>query len=1007
MSLDFEFPFNNLKNSCFIELFNFNNNATNKNNFNNNIINYVYPSETKFKSKNHDVLSILVINIRSLNRNFIKLKNLLNELKVKPTVITVSETWITDQKPFLYTLDNYIFLNKPNKSGVGGAGIFVQNSINYKIMNNLNLDTADCEDLWIKLNLASNKSIIISSIYKHPSYAIQNFQENLIRIVEIINRLKQKVIIAGDININFLSNHNQITCYKNDLLSQGLTQLVKFPTRYSNQSQTLIDHVYTNIPEEKTKTDCLIFPISDHMPILTYFTPYNPDKPSIQPKLIRDFKNFKQDQFLKELNDNLLQITYKQNLPANELWEMFENILNETTNKYAPLKLQSRKEFNKSLSPWITKAIIKNIKTRQKLYHKYIQNRSKVNWLKFCSFRNKINSKIVKAKQDYYKSEIIKAKSSSKNTWKVMNQIMNLKFKVNSTNEIKEINDETNATTNDKVKICNIFNDFFTSIGNKLSELIDTPIDFINNTTNNSDQIKDSFFLRAFTPQDVKKYILELNPKKATKSNCIPIKIIKISIDIISPIISKIFNKCINEAIFPNSLKAAEIRPIFKTGNKLDASNHRPISILSPFSKIFEIHINNQLANFMTKHKVLHNFQYGFRTNSSTEMAVSQIIEEIATNYQNGEYTCAIFLDLKKAFDTVDHEILLNKLSKYGVRGLPADLIKNYLNHRTQQTFINNTHSNVQIVNCGIPQGSILGPHLFNTYINDIVDVSNFSIKLFADDACLILSSKNPHDLENNVNNELEKINLWRKNNKLSVNFTKSKYLIFTNKKQNFSFKIHMDGTTLDRAEDMKYLGIIIDHKLKWNKHINYILNKISRVSYMLTKIRYYIDLNSLKLLYYSLIHPHLIYCVTTWGGAPKTTLKPLVNLQKKIVRIITKSPFDHPSEVLFNKLDILPFNKLYKYHLSLLMHKVHNNKITGKFNITPLNKTHSHRTRSSVKQNYHVTFNKLNVGLGTFTIQGPKFWQKIPTEIKILPFFSFKRALKQYLSIILNEEIT
>ena len=160
-------------------------------------------------------------------------------------------------------------------------------------------------------------------------------------------------------------------------------------------------------------------------------------------------------------------------------------------------------------------------------------------------------------------------------------------------------------------------------------------------------------------------------------------------------------------------------------------------------------------------------------------------------------------------------------------------------------------------------------------------------------------------------------------------------------------------------------------------------------------------------MLYYSLIHPHLIYCLTTWGGAPKTSLKPLVNLQKKIVRIITKSPFDHPSEVLFNKLDILPFNKLYKYHLSLLMHKVHNNKITGKFNITALNQTHSYRTRSSVNQNYHVTFNKLNIGLGTFTIQGPKFWQKIPTKIKILPFYSFKRALKQYLSIILNEEIT
>ena len=684
-------------------------------------------------------------------------------------------------------------------------------------------------------------------------------------------------------------------------------------------------------------------------------------------------------------------------------------IFNTTVDKFVPIRPQTRKEIKKSSSPWITIQITKNIKTRRKLYKKYLSNQNASNWLKFSSYRNKLNSQIAKAKKNYFNFEIVKAKSDTKQTWKVMNQIVNLKFNSNSNNEIREINDESNTKTCDAKKISDIFNDFFTNVGKNLSKSIDNSTDGLNtNFIKNSLNLgHHSFFLNALTPYDVKKYISELNPQKATKLNFSPTKIIKLSTEIISPIISDIFNKCIKEAVFPNSLKSAEIRPIFKKGNKLLTSNYRPISILSPFSKIFEKHICTQLTNFMTKHNILHASQFGFRTNSSTEMAVSQIIEEITNKFQNGEYTCSIFLDLAKAFDTVDHEILMNKLCIYGVRGLPAKLLQNYLSHRTQQTIINNTKSNIQTINCGIPQGSILGPLLFNIYINDIIHVSNFSINLFADDACLLLSSKDPKDLESKVNIELDKINQWRKFSRLSINFSKSFYMIFFNKKQNPKFNITMDGNTLIRTNDFKYLGIVIDHKLKWKKHISQIVNKITKVSYMLTKIRHYIDLNSLKLLYFSLVHSHIIYCLTTWGGAPRTTLQPLINLQKKVIRIITKSPFDHPSAVLFSKLKIMPFDQLYKYHLSLLMHRIHNNKFTGKYNLIRLDQSHKYNTRSSIKQNYQTSFNRLNVGLNSFKMQGPKCWNQIPLEIKILPIHLFKRKLKEMLLIILNEEIT
>ena len=587
-----------------------------------------------------------------------------------------------------------------------------------------------------------------------------------------------------------------------------------------------------------------------------------------------------------------------------------------------------------------------------------------------------------------------------------MNKIVNLRKNLNNCNKINKINDENGGIVEDPKKISNIFNNYFTTIGSKLSKTISIPNNNVNNLIND-DTISDSFFLCALTPADVKKYILQLKPNKATKSNSVPTIIIKKTVNIISPIISQIFNKCIEESVFPDSLKSAEVRPIYKKGNKLLPSNHRPISILDPFSKIFELHLHNQITKFVSLHNILHPFQYGFRTNSSTDMAVTQIIEDITDKIQKGEFVCSVFLDLAKAFDTVDHNILLNKLYKYGIRGLPAKLIRSYLTDRKQQTIINNIQSDISVITCGVPQGSILGPLLFNIYINDIIKASKFTVKLFADDACLLCSSKDPIQLEKMVNAELININTWRQFNKLSVNFSKSNYIIFTNKKNKHQFNINMDKYTLEQTYNTKYLGVIMDHKLQWNRHIDYIINKISKSAYMLSKVRHYVDLDSLKMLYYTLIHPYLNYCLTAWGGAPISTLKPLITFQKKVIRIITKSKFDHPSTELFTQLGILPLPQQYNLNISILMHKTSNNNITGNYNLIKANKIHNYNTRFAANSNYYRKFNKLNLGLNTFTAKGSQLWSKIPLNLKSLPLHLFKKQLKQHLLIILNEQIT
>ena len=522
-----------------------------------------------------------------------------------------------------------------------------------------------------------------------------------------------------------------------------------------------------------------------------------------------------------------------------------------------------------------------------------------------------------------------------------------------------------------------------------------------NNTitpTSHISKCYNTFFLQPISSNDIEVFIRLLNSNKSTKSDCPPIKFLKISSKIISPIISKIFNICIAEGTFPKSLKSADIIPIFKKGDKVLASNYRPISLLSPFSKLFERHIYNQISKFITKNKILHKFQYGFRNNSSTEMALSQLCETLTNNIENKLITGAIFVDLAKAFDTVNHKCLLDKLYWYGIRGLPAKLLLSYLSDRTQATCTNGTKSSYKNVNCGVPQGSILGPLLFLLYINDLPNVSLFDVRLFADDACLLLDNKYPNLLELNINNELIKINNWMKVNKLSINYKKTNFMIFTRRRSNFTYRLQLEGQTLERVNSFKYLGVILSEKLSWTAHIGHLVTKISRASYIISKLRHYVDLNSLKMIYYSLVYPHLIYCITSWGKAPISVLQPLEILQRKLIRIMTNSDFRCHTPPLFHSLKLLTISDIYKLNLAISIHNIQNNKFTGSNNLVLLKDSHSYFTRLSSNNNYFQPQTFSNLGLSTHSAAGLKFWRLIPNSIKSKPLPSFKINLKKFL---------
>ena len=606
---------------------------------------------------------------------------------------------------------------------------------------------------------------------------------------------------------------------------------------------------------------------------------------------------------------------------------------------------------------------------------KYLQAKNTQNktnlFLKFKMYRNTISNLLKLSKKNYYSEYFNTNINNIKNTWKGIKEIINIKPSQKHQPTSLNINNEL---ITDKISIANSFNDFFSTIASKLSDkIVPTNISFdayLNNPNPNS------FFVQAVTEDEVSNYINSLETGKSNGPNSIPTNLLKLVSNTISNPLTSIINKSFSQGVFPDLLKMANVIPIFKKGSKLDVSNYRPISLLSNISKIFENLMQSRLHSFLEKFQCLYKLQFGFRNKHSTTHTLIDIVETIRKTIDDGNYACGVFIDLQKAFDTVNHKILITKLRYYGIRGTPLNWFQTYLNNRSQFVSINGISSSIRNISTGVPQGSILGPLLFLIYINDLNKcIKHAKTYHFADDTNLLEVNSSLKLLNKNINHDLSSLVKWLRANKISLNANKTELVIFKSKHKkltkNLNFRI--SGQKIIPVHSIKYLGIKLDENLTFQPHINDLSIKLSRSNGMLSKIRHYITYDTLISIYHAIFNSHIRYGCQVWGLTTNQSLKRIVSLQNKAMRIIHfQPPFSKP-DLLYYLSNTVKLVDQIKILNCLFVWEHQHSKLPTAFNnfFTLTKETHRHNLRSVTTNNLFVPSSRtVKYGINSITHQ-------------------------------------
>lgn len=798
------------------------------------------------------------------------------------------------------------------------------------------------------------------------------------------------VIMCGDLNFDLLSQRSDVADYVNMIESNSCFILnsldgqdFTFPSHRS-----ILDHFVTNMMDEtyhiKNNPS-----IADHHACLLLIrgTTEPPRRPITtmkhNPRIISALQNY----LSRISNATLVQV-------HNAMKEIVtQNTFNVTLLKKIKL-------------PWIDNETLNAMEQRNRLYLEtkdplIDDNEKQQRMAVFKRQKNEVTSMLRRKRNEFIQNHIQSSLSNPRRMWQVMKMILRKSTSNQNDGIPKTIETDDGHELRDQKQILNSMNKHFLEIGHKMNEQMEcmngnrprTP-QFLR--TNSS-----SLILHDTNVHELSTIIKSLKDDAACGLDGISAKNLKRVTLELSKALMKPINDAMTRGDFPESFKEARIKALYKgKGSRKKCTNYRPISVLSNLSKIYEKLLYLRFNKFLTDNNIIAPTQFGFLAQSCTTTAAIHAISRIQQSLNDKMLTAAVFIDLAKAFDSVDHGLLLEKLNRVGIRGPAHAIIQNYLFARHQKVVANDTESDRGCIRFGVPQGSNLSSLLFIVYVNDCLLVPlNGHLQMYADDTIVIYSCTDPQQLHSQIEDDMNKLNNWMYDNYLSFNTDKTNYMLFkTSRQANVNLRpILVNNSNIKRTNSTKYLGLIIDEELNWGPHVQSLRKQLFPYLFVLRNTKYNLPKSNKKALYYAYIHSHLNYLISIWGYAQTALLKQLQVIQNKAIRSIFWQEYHTEginTEGLRRRYSIPDLEQLRLIDSMTMIYKIKNNLIKNDIQLVTFEDIHGYNTRN--KSNFVIPKTRLNLLYNSIFAKGLSQFNVLPTEVRSADNLqTFKKLLK------------
>ena len=870
---------------------------------------------------------------------------------------------------------------KSNSESMRGVVTYIKCSLNAKPFIKTD-DIAFEECIWQSFVSANNERVLLGNIYRSPNSTTSNTEKlNELLKSPSLNPF-DKIILTGDFNYPNLDWEGGWTGTKNETFMESIrdgfwTQHVDQPTRHrAGQKSNILDLILTKDPNDITSIDyCSPLGKSDHI-LLKVKTTIKKDK-------IKEEKNQRYD-FNKgnytEMKDYIKNINWSNmSNNINEDWIFIKDKVNRGMESFIPKVTVTNK---KKRPIWMNNQIKKSVKKKYKLFKRFLESDNSWHYHEYIKVRNQVTKDTKKAKYEYEVKVAKESKLNPKMFWRYVNSKRKCKQNVTSLK-----NDEDILITDDKGK-ADLLNKYFSSVFTK-EDLKNLP--HMSEGEKSNEMFASDLII---TEEAVRAKLSNLNPNKSPGPDKLYPRILKELCNELAKPLTYFFNLSIEKGELPEEWKLAEVTAVFKKGDKQNPGNYRPISLTCILCKVLESLVRDAIQSHMEDLNLYSTCQYGFRKNRSCTTQLLKVMDDFSNFTENGDTFDTVYLDFKKAFDTVPHERLLTKLKAYGVTGNLHAWIKSFLNNRSQYVKVGKEYSETVGVTSGIPQGSILGPILFLIFINDLPECINSICNIFADDTKIYDVSHKHEKIQEDLNSVLNWSNTWQ----LHFNMSKCKVIYYGNKnpKHDYYFHNDHDSHTIEKGTEEKDLGVTFDSSLKFDKHINNIVTKANQTLGIIKRNFQFMDKEIFLKLYKALIRPVLEYGQTVWYPHLKRQQLLLEKVQRratKIVKSIAHLPY-HERLVYLN-LPSLKYRRKRGDMIQVYNILMKNKKVMTEVNsdsILKLSETHCTRGHNAKLYKDNVT---TNCRKSSFSQRVTNTWNYLSTDTVNAPNINrFKNLL-------------